>query len=126
MVTVTLFIRTWTFPKATMSESQYSISVLSSFGTELRSGFEANHTSAYETILNAEVEAVEIYKTLPHGEERDAAKGDVICARVVGGFLVETFAKRDRLGDVPASTIVRHITSTSGRSRPLFVGKSSV
>jgi len=98
------------------SESHYNISLLSSFGAEVRSGFKPSHTSAYETVLNAEVRAVEIYKTVPHDKERDAAKKDVICARVVGGFLVETFARRDRLGDTPASTIVRDIISTSGQS----------
>jgi len=75
MVTVTLVITTWISPKATMSESQYSISVLSSFGTEVRSGFEASHTSVYETVLNAEVEAVEIYKTLPMAKSVTLRRG---------------------------------------------------
>jgi len=101
----------------TMNQTQYSVSTLSGFQTEVRSQFQPDHASAYQIALKAEANAVERYKRNPANR---AAQLDVVRARVVGGLLVELYARRPRLGDLAASSIVRDITSAHRSEKSVY------
>jgi len=53
------------FVTATMNQTQYSVSALSGFQTDVRSQFQPDHASAYQIALNAEANAVERYNHNP-------------------------------------------------------------
>jgi len=97
-----------------MNQTQYDVSALSGFQTGVQSEFQPNHASAYQIALNAEVDAVERYKHNP------SAQLDVVRARVAGGLLVELYARRNRFGDVAASSVVRDLTSANRSERGVY------
>lgn len=64
--------------------------------------------SAYNLTVNAEIYAIDLNKVSPSGPN---SKANVMCARVVGFFLIHLHSNRAVLSDVPYLELSRQVVS---------------